>query len=103
MQQILPDQIIWPIIIILSSLSSLAGVVVAVYRTRRMPPLPEEIAKTYATKAELCSLTHRIESADNDLREQLSRMDSSWNHQIRDIMRSLGRIEGKVSGKGGGE
>ena len=109
MTDILPGQIIWPIIAILVSLSSIGGFVLSAYKTsRRDPPLPEELAKEYVRKPELSTaveiLNSRISREIGMLRDsfesqgrKIDTLIQTTNHIAMNTERTLGRIEGKIS------
>lgn len=102
-----PHDIIWPMITIGVALSSIAGTVVSILRLRRAPPIAEEVAKTYASKAELSREVTRLEvrmdhgittlRADYAAQEQkLDRLTATIQTQARETERALGRIEGAL-------
>lgn len=108
MNTIAPDQIIWPLISVLSSVAVIVAVIVAIVKlNRRSPPLPEELAKIYATKLEVHSLGQQVNSRiDREMDligksnvEQTRKLDSliiTTNRSSEETQRSLGRIEGKL-------
>lgn len=110
MTELSPGQILWPLLSILSSGAVILSVVVAVIKlNRRTPPLPEEVAKIYATKGELhdqCSnLSGRIDreigmilASDAAQNRKLNSIITTTSHTARETDRSLGRIEGKIEG-----
>ena len=109
MNEIPPGQILWPILTILVSLSSIGGLAVSWYKaSRRTPPLPEEIAREYVRKPELSTaveiLNSRISREVGMLRDgfeaqgrKIDTLISTTNHIALTTERSLGRIEGKLS------
>ena len=72
----------------------------------RNPPLPEEVAKAYATKRELAELKDEIRAerrrVDNILNQQfdlLRELTEKTNQWQLGVERMIGRIEGKVNDK----
>ena len=72
----------------------------------RNPPLPEEVAKAYATKRELAELKDEIRAerrrVDNILKQQfdlLRELTEKTNQWQLGVERMIGRIEGKVDDK----
>ena len=99
--------IIGAAVVALAALAALVNYVVStVTAFRRSPPLPEEVAKAYATKRELAELK-------DELRSERRRVDGIFEQQfaaLRELTekitqwqlgveRLIGRIEGKVNGK----
>ena len=121
--------IIGAAVVALAALAALVNYVISIVRVfRRDPPLPEELAKGYATKRELADLKRDIygEIADlkrdisadiadlkNEITSDRSRVDTALREQynlIRELTAKcsewqqgvnlmLGRIEGKVNKK----
>ena len=99
--------IIGAAVVALAALAALVNSVMSiVHGFRRDPPLPEEVAKAYATKRELAELKDELrterrrvdgifEQQFNTLRE-LTEKISQWQLGIE---RMIGRIEGKVNTK----
>ena len=94
-------------VVSLAALAALVNSVMSIARGfRRTPPLPEEMARDYATKRELADLRR-------ELKDERDRVDAILSQQfdlIRELMaktnewqlgveRMIGRIEGKVNGK----
>lgn len=108
MNEIAPGQLIWPLMSVLSSVAVIVGMIIAVIKlNRRIPPLPEEVAKTYATRVEMQALGKQVnERIDREMKiigecnaEQTRKLDSlisTTNHSAMETQRSLGRIEGKL-------
>ncbi len=99
--------IIGAAVVALAALAALVNYVVSIVRGfQRTPPLPEEVAKAYATKREIAELK-------DELRAERRRVDGILNQQfalLRDLTektnqwqlgveRMIGRIEGKVNDK----
>ena len=99
--------IIGAAVVALAALAALVNYVVSIVRGfQRTPPLPEEVAKAYATKREIAELK-------DELRAERRRVDGILNQQfalLRDLTektnqwqlgveRMIGRIEGKVNTK----
>ena len=114
--------IIGAVVVALAALAALVNYVISiVHGFRRNPPLPEELAKGYATKQELAAeiaelkeeLKAERERIDKihakqfdlirgltaELTERYSRLESSISSWQLGIERMIGRIEGKVNGK----
>lgn len=107
MNELGPGQIIWPLLTILVSIAAIASVIIGAAKLRRMPPLPEELAKMYATKRELADARKELnDRVDREMKvigecnaEQTRKLDSlitTTNHSAMETQRSLGRIEGKL-------
>lgn len=108
MNELSPGQILWPLLSIISSLSAIAvGIIAVIKLNRRIPPLPEEVAKIYATKIEVQDLSsHLNDRIDREMMligqcnaEQTRKIDAlitTTNHSAQDTQRALGRIEGKL-------
>ncbi len=119
--------IIGAAVVALAALAALVSYVVSIVRgfqamrheanPPRNPPLPEELAKAYATKREIAELKQEIkgerERIDKILAKQFdlirgltdanterfSRLESSISSWQLGIERMIGRIEGKVNTK----
>ena len=123
--------IIGAVVVALAALAALVNYVISIVRgfqemrhaenPPRNPPLPEELAKAYATKQELAAeiaelkeeLKAERERIDKihakqfdlirgltaELTERYSRLESSISSWQLGIERMLGRIEGKVDDK----
>ena len=72
----------------------------------RNPPLPEEVAKAYATKRELAELKdelrterRRVDGILNQQFELLRELTEKTNPWQLGVERMIGRIEGKVNTK----
>ena len=110
--------IIGAAVVALAALAALVNYVVSIVAAfRRSPPLPEELAKAYATKREIAELKQEIkgerERIDKILAKQFdlirgltdanterfSRLESSISSWQLGIERMIGRIEGKVNTK----
>lgn len=107
MNELSPSQILWPLLTILVSIAAIASVIIGAAKLRRIPPLPEELAKTYATKKELSEVRREFnDRVDREMKiigecnaEQTRKLDSlisTTNHSAMETQRSLGRIEGKL-------
>ena len=111
--------IIGAAVVALAALAALVNYVVSIVRGfQRTPPLPEDMAKNYATKRELAAeiaelkseLKAERERVDKilgkqfdlirgltaELTERYSRLESSISSWQLGIERMIGRIEGKV-------
>ena len=108
--------IIGAAVVALAALAALVNYVISIVRgfqemrhaenPPRNPPLPEELAKDYATKREVAELKQ-------ELRDERSRVDGLFNQQFNAIRsltakisewqlgieRLIGKIEGKVESK----
>lgn len=108
--------IIGAAVVALAALAALVNYVISIVRgfqemrhaenPPRNPPLPEELAKDYATKREVAELKQ-------ELRDERSRVDGIFNQQFNAIRsltakisewqlgieRLIGKIEGKVESK----
>ena len=114
--------IIGAAVVALAALAAIVNNVVSIVRGfRRDPPLPEELAKAYATKQELTSEIAELkaeikaerERIDKihakqfdlirgltaDLTERYSKLESSISSWQLGVERMIGRIEGKVNQK----
>lgn len=108
MNELGPAQIVWPLMTVLVAVAAVASAVVSIANARkRVPPLPEELAKTYATKDEVSDAYNRLsDRIDREIRlicdnnaEHVRKLDalfSTTNHANAETQRSLGRIEGKL-------
>ena len=103
MNELGPAQIIWPLLTIAVAIAFIA----AVKLNRRFPPLPEELAKTYATQDMLDSnfdaVHDRIDREVSAIRgsqaetsRKLDALIATTNRTSEEAQRSLGRIEGKL-------
>ena len=112
--------IIGAAVVALAALAALVNYVISIVRgfqelrhaenPPRNPPLPEELAKEYATKRDLAN---EIAELKQELRDERSRVDGIFNQQFaeirkmtanigewqRGIERLIGKIEGKVENK----
>ena len=114
--------IIGAAVVALAALAALVNYVVSIVRGfQRTPPLPEEVAKAYATKRELAE---EIAELKQELKDERQRVDAIFKQQfdlirklsedtfekfsvlmasLKDwqlgIERMIGRIEGKVNNK----
>lgn len=105
-------------VVALAALAALVNYVVSIVRGfRRDPPLPEELAKDYATKREIAELKAEVKAereridkilakqfdlirsltAENT--ERFNTLISSIGEWQRGVERMIGRIEGKVNQK----
>jgi hypothetical protein len=108
MPELSPGQIIWPLMSILSSVAVIAGMIIAIVKlNRRIPPMAEEAAKTYATKIEMQELGRQINDridremdfigkSNADQTRKLDSLITTTNRSSEETQRSLGRIEGKL-------
>lgn len=110
--------IIGAAVVALAALAALVNYVVSIVAAfRRSPPLPEEVAKAYATKREVTELKQEIKDErqrvdailkqqfdlirklSEDTFEKFSVLMSSLKDWQLGIERMIGRIEGKVDKK----
>ena len=99
--------IIGAVVVGLAALAALVNYAISIVASfRRSPPLPEEVAKAYATKRELAELK-------DELRSERRRVDGIFEQQFKvlrelteritqwqlGVERLIGRIEGKVDKK----
>jgi len=110
--------IIGAAVVALAALAALVNYAISIVSAfRRSPPLPEEVAKAYATKRELAELKTEIKSErdrvdkilakqfdlirklSEDTFEKFSALMSSLKEWQLGIERMIGRIEGKVDKK----
>ena len=108
--------IIGAVVVALAALAALANYALSIVRSfqtmrheenpPRNPPLPEEVAKAYATKRELAELKDELRAerrrVDGIFEEQfksLSKLSEKITQWQLGIERLIGRIEGKVNGK----
>ena len=99
--------IIGAAVVALAALAALVNYVISIVAAfRRSPPLPEEVAKAYATKRELAEIKDELrkerERVDNILKQQfdlLRELSEKTNQWQLGVERMIGRIEGKVNGK----
>jgi hypothetical protein len=102
-------QLAWPLISILGSVAAIVvGVVAVVKLNRRVPPLPEEMAKNYIHKPEfnaaVCGINSRIDGVSQQSNNAVARLADKFDALINtlhrnamDTERALGRIEGKLN------
>ncbi len=103
--------IIGAAVVALAALAAIVNNVFSIVRgIRRDPPLPEELAKAYATKQELAD---EIAELKLELKAERDRIDDIMNQQFKllreltektnqwqlGVERMIGRIEGKVNQK----
>ena len=108
--------IIGAAVVALAALAALVNYVISIVRgiqemrhaenPPRNPPLPEELAKSYATKRELASEVSELKA---ELRAERERVDGIFREQfaqLRDLTTQLGewqrgieRLIGKIEGK----
>lgn len=99
--------IIGAVVVALAALAALVNYVISIVRGfRRDPPLPEELAKSYATKHEIAELKDELQAerhrVDGILRQQfdlLRELTEKTNQWQLGVERMIGRIEGKVDKK----
>ena len=114
--------IIGAAVVALAALAALVNYVVSIVRGfQRTPPLPEDMAKNYATKRELAAEIAELKQENREERagvdailkqqfdlirgltaettERYNRLESSISTWQLGIERLIGRIEGKVNGK----
>ena len=103
-------------VVALAALAALVNYVISIVRgfqemrhaenPPRNPPLPEEVAKAYATKRELAELKDELRAerrrVDTILKQQfdlLRELTEKTNQWQLGVERMIGRIEGKVNQK----
>ena len=103
--------IIGAAVVALAALAALVNYVISIVAAfRRSPPLPEELARDYATKRELARAIAELKEelqterhrVDGILRQQfdlLRELTEKTNQWQLGVERMIGRIEGKVNGK----
>lgn len=110
--------IIGAAVVALAALAALVNYVISIVRGfQRTPPLPEEVAKAYATKRELTELKQElkderqrvdailkqqfdlIRKLSEDTFEKFSVLMASLKDWQLGIERMIGRVEGKVESK----
>ena len=108
--------IIGAVVVALAALAALVNSVMSIVRgfqqmrheanPPRTPPLPEEVAKAYATKRELAELKdelraerRRVDGILNQQFELLRELTEKTNQWQLGVERMIGRIEGKVNTK----
>ena len=108
--------IIGAAVVALAALAALVNYVMSIVRgfqemrhaenPPRNPPLPEEVAKAYATKRDLAEMKDELRAerrrVDNILNQQfklLRELTEKTNQWQLGVERMIGRIEGKVNGK----
>lgn len=110
--------IIGAVVVALAALAALVNYVISIVRGfRRDPPLPEELAKSYATKHEIAELKQEIREErqrvdailkqqfdlirklSEDTFEKFSVLMNSLKEWQLGVERMIGRIEGKVDKK----
>ena len=97
--------IIGAAVVALAALAALVNSVMSIVRGfRRDPPLPEEVAKAYATKREIAELKdelraerRRVDGILNQQFELLRELTEKTNQWQLGVERMIGRIEGKVN------
>jgi hypothetical protein len=78
----------------ISVLASLAVTMLLLFRGRQ-PPLPEEVAKTYATKKELDNLEARFERRFEPMEKKLDTIVHELNANHTDVIESIGELRGE--------
>lgn len=81
-----PAEIVWPLLCLLAQVAAILG---GLAMLRRNPPLPEQVAKEYATKQEL-------EKEVEALSKRLDYLEHSLLNEVRSASASIGRIEGAL-------
>ena len=81
-----PSEIAWPVICLVAQVAAILG---GIAMLRRNPPLPEQVAKEYATKQEL-------EKEVQALSKRLDYLEHSLLNEVRTASASIGRIEGAL-------
>lgn len=96
---ITPEALAWPLVSIGVAIATIAT---AFAKFRRVPPIAEEIAKTYATKKELEHEIAEVKAEMNGgfrlVREDISRLQYTLQNETKDIQRAVGKLEGKLEG-----
>lgn len=106
-------------VVLIPLMASVVSIVVSIIRLRRDPPLPEILARDYATKLELKAIEARISADLAEIRHQDAAMiadfrrenretdveifnlirdlTSSVNKSMSDLEKGVARIEGKLA------
>lgn len=87
-------QIVWPLICIAVAI---AQIVTAWAQARRTPPLPEQLAKEYVTKAELRRELDALRSDNAVQNAAINSLSKSLSSEIKQMSIAIGRLEGTLS------
>ena len=81
-----PAQLAYPLLCLVAVIATILG---GLAMLRRNPPLPEQVAKEYATKAEL-------QNEVAELSRRLDYLEHSLLNEVRNASTAIGRIEGAL-------
>ena len=81
-----PAQLAYPLLCLIATVATIVG---GLATLRRNPPLPEQIAKDYATKKEL---DKKIE----EINKRIEYLEHSLLYEVRNASSAIGRIEGAL-------
>lgn len=81
-----PAQLAYPLICLIGQVATIVGCFAML---RRNPPLPEQVAKEYATKQEL-------EKEVEEINKRIEYLEHSLLNEVRNASASIGRIEGAL-------
>lgn len=81
-----PAQLAYPLLCLLATIATIIG---GLAMLRRNPPLPEQVAKEYATKKEL-------EKEVQEINKRIEYLEHSLLNEVRNASSAIGRIEGAL-------
>lgn len=81
-----PAQLAYPLLCLIATVATIVG---GLATLRRNPPLPEQIAKDYATKKEL-------EKEIEEINKRIEYLEHSLLNEVRNASSAIGRIEGAL-------
>lgn len=81
-----PAQIAYPLLCLIATVATIVG---GLATLRRNPPLPEQLAKDYATKKEL-------EKEIEEINKRIEYLEHSLLNEVRNASSAIGRIEGAL-------
>lgn len=81
-----PAQIAYPLLCLIATVATIIG---GLATLRRNPPLPEQIAKDYATKKDL-------EKEIEEINKRIEYLEHSLLNEVRNASTAIGRIEGAL-------
>ena len=81
-----PAQIAYPLLCLIATVATIIG---GLATLRRNPPLPEQVAKEYATKKEL-------DKEVEEISKRLDYLEHSLLNEVRNASAAIGRIEGAM-------
>ncbi len=86
-------QIVWPLICIAVPI---AQIVTAWAQVRRTPPLPEQLAKEYVTKADFYHEIKLLREANAEQNANINSLSKSLSSEMKQVSAQLGRLQGTL-------